>query len=237
LREKNSVASVRKRTIPTERPPLVSEVSANFLRIEGATWSAWQIPTAVFSLSRQEVWGKPGTIQFTIFAFVISCLKKGKYLSVHSYKPQAFLQDKRYITLKRNNELCILFLILYNTSWYTRRYPGIYLSHSRLMLEHTHTHTHTHARTHARARTQTLTPVFIYPNLLSDKRTYTHSYIYIYIYNIICIHKILIHTYSHTSWWLPGVARVLNYPNPLSHQQHTSTNFYIYKTYIRFTHT
>jgi hypothetical protein len=28
--KKNSVASVRKRTIPTERPPLVSEVSANF---------------------------------------------------------------------------------------------------------------------------------------------------------------------------------------------------------------
>jgi hypothetical protein len=26
----NSVASVRERTIPTERPPLVSEVSANF---------------------------------------------------------------------------------------------------------------------------------------------------------------------------------------------------------------
>jgi hypothetical protein len=36
----SSVTSVRKRTIPTERPPLVSEVSANFLRIEGATWSA-----------------------------------------------------------------------------------------------------------------------------------------------------------------------------------------------------
>jgi hypothetical protein len=33
--KKNSMASVRKRTIPTERPPLVSEVSANFLRIEG----------------------------------------------------------------------------------------------------------------------------------------------------------------------------------------------------------
>jgi hypothetical protein len=29
-KKKNSVASVRKRTIPTERPPLVSEVSANF---------------------------------------------------------------------------------------------------------------------------------------------------------------------------------------------------------------
>jgi hypothetical protein len=29
------MASVRKRTIPTERPPLVSEVSTNFLRIEG----------------------------------------------------------------------------------------------------------------------------------------------------------------------------------------------------------
>jgi hypothetical protein len=28
--KENSVASVRKRTIPTERPPLVSEVSANF---------------------------------------------------------------------------------------------------------------------------------------------------------------------------------------------------------------
>jgi hypothetical protein len=38
-----SVASVRKRTIPTERPPFVSKVSANFLRIEVATWSAWRI--------------------------------------------------------------------------------------------------------------------------------------------------------------------------------------------------
>jgi hypothetical protein len=31
---------VRERTIQTERPPLVGEVIANFLRIEGATWSA-----------------------------------------------------------------------------------------------------------------------------------------------------------------------------------------------------
>jgi hypothetical protein len=38
--KKNSTASVRKRTIPTERPPLVGEASAYFLRIEGATWSA-----------------------------------------------------------------------------------------------------------------------------------------------------------------------------------------------------
>jgi hypothetical protein len=29
-KKKNSVALVRKRTIPTERPPLVSEVIANF---------------------------------------------------------------------------------------------------------------------------------------------------------------------------------------------------------------
>jgi hypothetical protein len=36
----NSVASVRKQTIPTEQPLIVSEVSANFLRIEFATWSA-----------------------------------------------------------------------------------------------------------------------------------------------------------------------------------------------------
>jgi hypothetical protein len=41
--KKNSMASVRKRTIPTEHPPLVSEVSANFLRIEGAIWSAWHV--------------------------------------------------------------------------------------------------------------------------------------------------------------------------------------------------
>ena len=33
--KKNSVALVRERTIPTERPPPVDEVSANFLRIEG----------------------------------------------------------------------------------------------------------------------------------------------------------------------------------------------------------
>ena len=31
----NSVALVRERTIPTERPAPVGEVSANFLRIEG----------------------------------------------------------------------------------------------------------------------------------------------------------------------------------------------------------
>ena len=33
--KKNSVALVRERTIPAERPPPVGEVSANFLRIEG----------------------------------------------------------------------------------------------------------------------------------------------------------------------------------------------------------
>jgi hypothetical protein len=45
----NPVAWVRERTIPTERTPLIGEFSTNFLRIEGATWSAWRIPTAVFS--------------------------------------------------------------------------------------------------------------------------------------------------------------------------------------------
>jgi hypothetical protein len=38
---------VRKRTIQTERPPLVGEVSANFWRKEGVSWSAHRIPTAV----------------------------------------------------------------------------------------------------------------------------------------------------------------------------------------------
>jgi hypothetical protein len=36
----NSMVSVRERTIPTKRPPLVGELIANFLRIDGATWSA-----------------------------------------------------------------------------------------------------------------------------------------------------------------------------------------------------
>jgi hypothetical protein len=40
---------VRERTIPPELPPHVGEVIVNFLRIEGATWSVWRIPTAVFS--------------------------------------------------------------------------------------------------------------------------------------------------------------------------------------------
>jgi hypothetical protein len=36
----NSMALVRERTISTERPPLVGEISANILQIEGAMWSA-----------------------------------------------------------------------------------------------------------------------------------------------------------------------------------------------------
>jgi hypothetical protein len=49
-RKLNSMVWVRERTIPTELLPLVGEVIANFLRIEGATWSSWRIPTAVFSV-------------------------------------------------------------------------------------------------------------------------------------------------------------------------------------------
>jgi hypothetical protein len=43
----NSVASVRERTILTEKPPFVDEVSANFC-VE--SWSARRIPTAVISV-------------------------------------------------------------------------------------------------------------------------------------------------------------------------------------------
>jgi hypothetical protein len=46
---KNSVVSVRERTVQTERQPLIGEVSSNFLRIEGGKWSTSRIPTAVFS--------------------------------------------------------------------------------------------------------------------------------------------------------------------------------------------
>jgi hypothetical protein len=49
-KKKNSVVLVRKRTVPTDRPPHVGEVSANFLRIEGVAWSAQRIPTAIFSV-------------------------------------------------------------------------------------------------------------------------------------------------------------------------------------------
>jgi hypothetical protein len=45
----NSMVWVRERTIPTERPPIVGEVISNFMGIKTATWSAWRIPTAVFS--------------------------------------------------------------------------------------------------------------------------------------------------------------------------------------------
>jgi hypothetical protein len=39
----------RKRTIPTERPPLVAKLVSN-LRIEGVAWSAQRIPPAVNSI-------------------------------------------------------------------------------------------------------------------------------------------------------------------------------------------
>jgi hypothetical protein len=42
-KKKNSVAIVRKRTIPTERPPLVGQP----LQVEGVASSAQRIPTAV----------------------------------------------------------------------------------------------------------------------------------------------------------------------------------------------
>jgi hypothetical protein len=36
---------VRERTRPTERPPLVGKVSANFCAYKSVAWSAQQIPT------------------------------------------------------------------------------------------------------------------------------------------------------------------------------------------------
>jgi hypothetical protein len=41
------VTLVRKRTIPTELPPLVGEDNVNFLRIKGVALSAQRIPTAI----------------------------------------------------------------------------------------------------------------------------------------------------------------------------------------------
>jgi hypothetical protein len=42
----NSVALVRERTMPTERPPLVGEVVPTFAD-RGVAWSAQRIPTVV----------------------------------------------------------------------------------------------------------------------------------------------------------------------------------------------
>jgi hypothetical protein len=46
--ELNSVAWVRERTIPNERPPLVAEVNANFCGYK-VSRDQREIPTAVFS--------------------------------------------------------------------------------------------------------------------------------------------------------------------------------------------
>jgi hypothetical protein len=45
---KNSAAWARERTIPTEKPPLVGEVTAK-LMIDSVTWLAWWFPKAVFT--------------------------------------------------------------------------------------------------------------------------------------------------------------------------------------------
>jgi hypothetical protein len=49
MNNNSSVALVRERTKPTKRPPLVNEVSAKVLWMEGVAWSARRIPTAVLS--------------------------------------------------------------------------------------------------------------------------------------------------------------------------------------------
>jgi hypothetical protein len=54
LKKLNSMVWVRVLTIPTERPPFVGEVISNFLRIEGATWSAWRILRPYSWFSRYE---------------------------------------------------------------------------------------------------------------------------------------------------------------------------------------
>jgi hypothetical protein len=45
----NCMALVRERTIPTEKPLLIDEVSTNFCGLEGVAWWAQRIPTAIFS--------------------------------------------------------------------------------------------------------------------------------------------------------------------------------------------
>jgi hypothetical protein len=75
---KHSVVWVRERTIPTERPPLVGEVRANFLRIKGATWSAWRIPTAVISVFLT------GTATF-YFKWLLSCSHEAEWIPFQTH--------------------------------------------------------------------------------------------------------------------------------------------------------
>jgi hypothetical protein len=52
----NSVALVRERTIPTERPPLVGEVSANVCGWRGVTWSVRRIPYGRKCPTVKKIW-------------------------------------------------------------------------------------------------------------------------------------------------------------------------------------
>jgi hypothetical protein len=60
----NSVAVVRKRAIPTERPPLVSEVSANLLQVEGVALSAQRMSGQYVKISHDRFLSHP--FQFII---------------------------------------------------------------------------------------------------------------------------------------------------------------------------
>jgi hypothetical protein len=72
--------------LPTERPPLVGEFSANFLRIEGVAWSAQRIPTAVnlgfLDRSRRLRTESHGVCLFCLFdGLYLGCCQ---YLRMHS---------------------------------------------------------------------------------------------------------------------------------------------------------
>src|SRR5215468_7138171 len=56
---KNSVAVVRERTIPTERPPPVGEVSANLWRIEGS-----HVVSATGPHGRKSLFSRPESLLF-----------------------------------------------------------------------------------------------------------------------------------------------------------------------------
>jgi hypothetical protein len=49
-KQTNSVASVCERTIPTEQPPFIGEVSANFCEKRVVAWLALRIPMAVIAV-------------------------------------------------------------------------------------------------------------------------------------------------------------------------------------------
>jgi hypothetical protein len=111
-----SVASVHER-IPTERPPLVGEVSANVCGSESATWSAWQMSTAVFSAFETRILSHSIPIFYNISTryFYLSTAEVSSFLHLSSL----LNTDARYYDLHSLNCKCTMLYWTCGSCCYT----------------------------------------------------------------------------------------------------------------------